>query len=167
MVTNPDYLELAHNSVWTAFPYRDRSGKKDWAKREISHANRFLDRATELLTDGLVGVVYRLSRLAHYHANRGIYYSELESVLTDPDEDQVCDCWENARKKAEAEDRRFLKLFPSNPKPKQWNEHREHEKRLYHSWEGQMDVDCIFTDDDCEPWATDSDSWKPDGWRLS
>ncbi len=170
MVIRPDYLELAHNSVWTSFPYRERTGKKDWANREFSHARRFLDRAIEKLDSGLVGVVYRLARLAHYHAWRGMAYSDLERATSDVSHERACECWDKAVTKARKVDADFLRQFPRNPEPGQWNEHREGEKRSYHNWEGEMDEGSnIHTDGEepnREPWSSDSDSWKPEGWQL-
>ncbi len=172
MVTHPAYLELAHDSVWTSFPYRNRVAKKDWANREISHANRFLGRAVEGFESGLVGVVYRLSRLAHFHARRGMSYSDLETEVVDLTDEMACELWSKAIEEAKIADADFLRQFPRNPDPSQWNEHREHEKRLYHGWEYIMDggIDAILAEgeeSDREPWASDSESWKPDGWQMS
>ena len=168
MVTNPAYLDMAHTSVWAAFPYRECPARKDWAKREISHASRFLDRAVEVLDKDLIGVVYRLSRLAHYHAHRGLYYSQFESEeAAFIDEEAPYEYWEKAELKAKTADETFLKQFPINPAPQQWNQHREQEKRLYHNWEFQMDFDPIADQEQSDPWASDGDSWKPEGWQLS
>ncbi len=183
MVT--EYVQFARQAVEEARGGCELFSGNDWAKREIEQAKRLIDRAARLaLGQKCCGVSYRLARLAYHHAARAKCYVQLASRAKKSTADDLGEVWAEAEVKAWKADGEFLKRFPENPAPKQWNDQLAFERWLYDQYEFVLDQGAL-TDysvweeslsleeepevdvpEEVEDRADPADYWKPQGWRL-